>query len=143
MQTYTMPIGREVLSIRTMHSEKPMPCMNKMYVFAKPGGTYTTDIDGNPILVAVADSNVIFAHTEKVDVIDDIIRELLVCGAPFQNIVMCLQFSIADVESAFIEKAMQTGLRHVWGMHSIAQHPNLIRPHHGKNFFVMRRHGFF
>jgi len=141
MKTYTVPLGRAAVSFRTRGPVAGLsaPCsLLADFVWMKPNKEYEIAVDGNPIIVAgVGRQSVVLAHSKNPAVVLDVKNALERNMSIRRIIMMCMQFGSELCESAFLDCALRSGLRHVWATNSLTEHRNLLRQD-TKNHLVIK-----
>lgn len=109
-------------------------------IFLEPGETVTMSADGYPAVIATSKTAMMLAHTEDARIVNDIIWALQNRGARLPSIRMSIQMYLPGFESAFLDKAMRAGIRHVWAAAPIAEFLAYAQATiGGQNFVTLRR----
>lgn len=106
----------------------------------KPEDMVAMSVTGYPAVIATSGTTMVLAYGEDAKIVDDIIWDLLNRGARLLSIRMSIQMYLPGLESAFLDRAMDAGLRHVWAASPIAEF--LARADAqigGQNFVTLRR----
>jgi hypothetical protein len=109
-------------------------------MFLEPGETVVMNADGFPVVISTTGVEMMVAHANQADVVDTIINVFRSHGVFPLSIRMSMQMYAPGLESAFLDRAMRAGLRHVWAASPIAEF--LVRVGAdvgGQNFVAIRR----
>lgn len=88
-------------------------------LFLEPGEIAVMQADGDPVIISTSESHFLIAHTGNTSMVGTALHKLKERGVLPLRVRMSIQMYSPGRELAFINEAVQTGLRHVWAANPI------------------------
>ena len=127
-------VAVEIMSLKEAQQRHLRQTSSKRVRSVEPGGAFMVNANVCPIIVATAGLKMVVACAKNTSTIGKVVTAIirtLKRKAPYQRIVICMQFGDATLESAFMGHVQRARIWHSWAMFSRDSYPPIARAHKG------------
>ena len=140
-EQYCVPIAGEKVALQPPRYTEDEPVTHLTFgsvEFMRPGVRYVVRI-GQPIILAVANGQMVIAQECGSTAISRIIEKFLTYQTDAEKIILCVQFAAPHQESDLLRAAQSERMFHSWAMNTLTQAVLDAREREGSDRFMVIR----